>query len=106
MLLNNIKENFRVTYDSDRDGTFTAHKPNGVNIKFVMHRDGMYYHYTVNRQVTMMQTVTDNEKGYSQLQLSNAKNVRELYAKVGYPSIRDFIVMIKKNIINNFPVTF
>ena len=73
MLLNNAKEKFRVTYDSDRDGTFTVHKPNGVNIKFGMHRDGLHYHDTVNRQVTMVQTVIDNEKGYSQCQLINAK---------------------------------
>ena len=53
----------------------------------------------------MVQTVTDNEKGYSQRQLSNAKTSRDLYEKVGYPSIRDFIVMIKKNMINEFTVT-
>ena len=60
MSLKNVKEKFRVTYDSDRDGTFTVHKPNGVNTRFGMHRDGLHYHDTVNRQVTMVQTVTDN----------------------------------------------
>ena len=53
----------------------------------------------------MVQTVTENEKGYSQHQLINTKKARDLYAKVGYPSIRDFIVMIEKNMINNFPIT-
>ena len=95
MSLQNFKEKFRVTYDSTRDGTFTVHKPNGVNIRFGMHRYGLHYHDTVNRQGTMVQTVTDNEKGCSQRQLINAKKARDLYAKVGYPSIRDFIVMIK-----------
>ena len=76
-----------------------------MNIKFGMHRDGLYYHDTVNRQVTMVQTVTENEKGYSQRQLINAKKARDLYAKVGYPSISYFIIMIKKNMINNCPVT-
>ena len=37
MLLKNFKEKFRVTYDSDRDGTFTVNRPNGVNIKFEIH---------------------------------------------------------------------
>ena len=46
--LKNVKEKFRVTYDSNRDGTFTVHKPNGVNIKFGMHQDGLHYHDTVN----------------------------------------------------------
>ena len=58
MSLKNVKEKFRVTYDSDRDGTFTVHKPNGVNIKFGMHRVGLHCHDKLNRQVTMVQTVT------------------------------------------------
>ena len=52
------KEKFRVTYDSNRYSAFTFHKPNGVNIKFGMHHDGLHYHDTVNRQDTMVQTVT------------------------------------------------
>ena len=58
MSLKNVKENFKVTYDSDRDGTFTVHKPNGVKIKFIMHRGGLHFHDMVNRQVTIVQTVT------------------------------------------------
>ena len=58
--LKNAKEEFRVTYDSNRDGTFTVHKPNGVHIKFGMHQDGLHYNDTLNRQVTMLQTVTGN----------------------------------------------
>ena len=105
MSLKNVKEKFIVTYDSDRDGTFTVHNPNGVNIKFEMHRDGLHYHDTVNRQVTMVQTVKENEKGYSKRKLAGAKTARDLYAKVGYPSIKDFANMIKKDMIMNCPVT-
>ena len=42
MSLDNVKENFRVTYESDRDRNFTVHKPNGVNIKFGIHQDGLH----------------------------------------------------------------
>ena len=96
MSLKNVKEEFRVTYYSNRDGTFTIHKSNGVNIKFAMHFDGLHYHDTVNRQVAMVQTVTENEKGYSKRQLTNANTARYLYAKVSYPSIKDFANMVKK----------
>ena len=72
---------------------------------FGMHCDGLHYHDTVNRQVTIVQTVTENEKGYSKHQLTNAKTARDLYAKVGYPSIKDFANMIKKDTIMNYPVT-
>ena len=71
MSLKNVKEKFRFTYDSNRDGTFTVHKPKGVNIKSGMHCDGLRYHDTVNRQVTMVQTVTENEKGYSKRKLTD-----------------------------------
>ena len=76
MSLKNVKEKFRVTYDSDRDGTFTVHKPNIVNIKFGMHCNRLYYHDTVNRQVAMVQTVTENKKGYSKRQLTDAITAR------------------------------
>ena len=105
MFLKNVKDKFRVTYDSDRDGTFTVHKPNGVSIKFGMYCNGLHYHDMVNRQVTMVQTVTENEKGYSQHQLTNTETARDLYKKFGYPLIREFAIMIKKNMIMNCSTT-
>ena len=95
MALKNVKEKFRVTYDSGRDGTFTVHNPNGVNIKFIMHRDGLHYHDTVNRQVNMVQNLTENDKGYSKRQLTDVNTARDLYAKVRYPSIKGFANMVK-----------
>ena len=53
----------------------------------------------------MVQTVIENEKGYRKLQLTDVKTARDLYATVGYPSIKDFANMVKKNMIMNFPVT-
>ena len=70
-----------------------------------MHRGGLHYHNTVNRQVIMVQTVTENEKGYSKRQLTDARTVQDLYAKVGYPSIKDFANMVKENMIMSFPIT-
>ena len=90
MSLKDFKEKIRVTYNSGRDGTFTVHKPNGVNIRFRMHCNVLHYHDMVNRQVTMVQTVTENEKGYRKRQLADARTARDLYVKVGYPSIQDF----------------
>ena len=94
MSLKNVKDKFRVTYNSNREGTFTVHKPNEVNIKFGMHRDGLHYDDTVNRQVTMVQTMTENEKGYSKCQITDAKTLRDLYAKVSYPLTKDFANMV------------
>ena len=51
-----------------------------------------------------MQTVQENEEGYSQRQIQDAKKARDLYAKAGYPYTRDFQQMISKNLILNCPV--
>ena len=47
----------------------------------------------------------ENEEEYSQRQIQDAKKARELYAKVGYLSARDFKNIISKNLILNCPVT-
>ena len=52
-----------------------------------------------------MQTLQENEEGYSQRQIQDAKNDWDLYAKVGYPSARDFQQTISQNLILNCPVT-
>ena len=52
-----------------------------------------------------MQTVQENEEGYSQRQIQDAEKARDLYAKVRYPSTRDFQQMISQNLILNCPVT-
>ena len=53
----------------------------------------------------LIQTVQENEKGYSKRQIKDYQEVRDLYAKVGYPSPRDFQKLIADNMILNFPVT-
>ena len=70
-----------------------------------MHKDGLHYHDTRNCEITLVQTVQENEEGYNQRQIQDAKKARDLYAKVGYPSARDFQQIISKNLILNCPVT-
>ena len=70
-----------------------------------MHKDGLHYHDTRNREITLVQTVQENEEGYSQRQIQDAKKARKLYAKVGYLSARDFKNIISYNLILNCPVT-
>ena len=93
-----------MTYNSSTHGVFTVHKP-GQQLHFVMQKDGLNYHDTINREITLVQTVQENEEGYSQRQIQDAKKARDLYVKVGYPSARDFKNIISKNLILNCPVT-
>ena len=95
----------RVTYDSKSDDVFTVHMNKGRVMYFKIHKDWLHCHDTADRQVTLIQTVQQNEAGYSQRQLATARSARDLYSKVGHPSVQDFKAMIKNNMILNCPVT-
>ena len=99
-----MKNKYRVTYNSAKNGTFTVHKPD-AQLHFVMHQDGLHYHNTKNCEVTLIHTVQDNEEGYSKTQIKDAQEACDLYAEVGYPSPKDFQNLISENIILNCPVT-
>ena len=88
-----MKKKYCVTYDSAENGTFTVHKPD-AQLHFVMHQNGLHYHETKNREVTLIQTIQENKEGYSKKQIKDAQEARDLYAKVGYPSPRDFQKLI------------
>ena len=99
-----MKKKCCVTYDSAENGTFTVHTPD-AQLHFVMHQDGLHSHDTKNREVTLIQTVQENKEGYSKRQIKDAQGERDLYAKVCYPSPRDFHKLIAENMILNYPVT-
>jgi hypothetical protein len=100
--LKNVREKFHVTYD---EGSFQVHKPNGIDIHFRMHADGLHYHDTNNRELTMVSTVKSESEGFSKRQLEQAKTARDLQAKVGNPSIQDLKAIIQSNLIVNCPIT-
>ena len=89
LCLKNMKNKYRVTYDSAKNGTFTVHKTD-AQLHFVMHQDGLHYHDTKNCEVTLIQTVQENEECYSKRHIKDAQEACDLYDKVGYPSPRDF----------------
>ena len=41
LCLKNVKQKYRVTYDSSTNGVFTVHKP-GQLLHLVMHKDGLH----------------------------------------------------------------
>ena len=76
-----------------------------MQLHFVMHQDGLHYHDTKNCEVTLIQTVQENEEGYSKRHIKDTQGERDLYAKVGYPSPQYFQNLIAENMILNCPVT-
>jgi hypothetical protein len=105
--LKNARDKYHVTYDSLSDGAFKVHKPNGVDVHFVMHADGLHYHDTKNRQfpMPMVSTVKEESEGFSKRQIEQAKTARDFQAKVGHPSTQDMQSIVKSNLIVDCPVT-
>jgi hypothetical protein len=69
-----------------------------------MHSDGLHYHDCTNREIAFVQMVKQNEEGYSQQQLQQARLAKDVYAKVGHPSQHDFKAMVAGEMILNCPV--
>jgi hypothetical protein len=103
--LKNVCQKFHVTYDNQGEGAFVVHKPNGMEVHFVMHANGLHYHDTNNRQLTMVSTAKKEFKGFSKGQLEQAKIAQEFQNKVGHPSTQDLKTIIEDNLIVNCPVT-
>jgi hypothetical protein len=62
------------------------------------------HYYDPSVRHSFVQTVQENESGYSKRQLDRAKEARSLYAKVGHPSTKDFKAMVRNNMIMNCPI--
>ena len=99
--------NVHVTYNSrNGKGAFVMHKPNGINIHFVViHADGFHHHDTLNCQLTMVSTTAKQEsEGFSKRQIEQAKAACEFQAKARHPSTKDLLKsIVKSNLIVNCP---
>ena len=102
--LNNMKKKFRVSFDSKNGDKFIVHKPE-KEVWFKNSSNGLYYHDTRNRQISMVNTVKENTLGMTKREIEGAKKAKDLYMIMGYPSLEDFKNMIRQNMIMNCPIT-
>ncbi len=91
--LNNVTKKFRVTDDSAQGDHFTVHKADQL-IHFDKNDNDLFYHDAINRQITLLNTVAENEQGFSKRQLQQARYARKVYGSIGYPSMHDFKQMV------------
>ena len=108
--LQNVKNKFKVTYDSKDEDCFIIHKPDGIR-KFKATTNGLYALQMIELskgenkdEFQFLQTVEDNKSRFSQQAIKLAKKAKDLYGIVQYPSIKDFKEMIRHNLIKNCPV--
>merc|ERR1712197_200784 len=69
-----LTQQYRITYDSDKSGSFIVHRqPNKPNLHFIRHKSGLHYFKPGLTEFTLVETVADNKEGYSKRQLAGAK---------------------------------
>ena len=90
--LRNLMRQCRVTCNSD-DLMFVVHreKDGKPNMHFRMHESGLhYFDPREEKHMAFIATVSGNKEGFTQRQIKGAEAARALYAKLNYPSMKDF----------------
>lgn len=76
-------------------------KPNMI---FKKHPCGLHYYDPSDQDFTFINTVDENMKSYSKRQIQRAQVAKALFAKLSYPSWRDFKWIVRTNMIKDCPV--
>ena len=75
------------------------------NTELRMHKSELHYYNHRNKHFAFINTVSGNKEGYTQRQIKSAEVARTLYAKLCYPSWKEFKWVIRSNYIKDCPVT-
>jgi hypothetical protein len=126
--LSDLKKRHRITYDSDEEDAFLIHMDDEI-LKSECTPEGLYqykvskgYKKDLNVEVStsgtsnsntivalrtsvLINTLTENRKGYTLRQFERAKDARKLYHIVGTRTMDNFKSLLRMNIIKNCPVT-
>ena len=104
--LKNVIKQYRVTYDSNNKKFVVYIQDPGLpNTVFLMHSLGLHVYDPKEHgeaNMVFMNTVSDNIKAFTKKGIKGAKRSKQLYAKLMYPSDKDFRRVVKNNHINNF----
>jgi hypothetical protein len=90
--LRNFIQQYRVTYDSDNN-MFVVHRESQgkPNMEFRMHKCGLHYYDPRNeKHLAFVNTISENNKGFTKRQIKGAELARTLYKTFSYPSMKDF----------------
>jgi hypothetical protein len=109
--LNNLIQQYRVTYDSN-ELMFVVHRePQKPNMEFKMHESGLHYYDPRMRSnekiehLTFVNTVAENMSRFSKQQIKGAEVARTLYRTLDRPSMKDFKWIIRSHQMKDSPVT-
>ena len=102
-----LKQQYHITYDSDKENAFIVREPNTTHIKYIFKEshDGLYYHDLNNIQQVCITTVTENKQKYSQSDIKRADGVQTLQKIIGHPTARHLSHLLDHHLIPNSPFT-
>lgn len=77
------------------------------DMHFKLHDSGLHIYDPNSEQLSFLNTVgdTSNKEGFTKKQVEGAELARRLYAKLAFPSIKDFEWAVVSNQIQDCPVT-
>jgi len=101
-----VDQGCSVYVNTDEEDAIKVKNPEGDRIiKFERSENGLYFHDTQNRQIIFLNSQKENSQQYTKRQVAKAKEARNLYQMIGYPSINDFKNAIKYGYIQDCPIT-
>ena len=62
---------------------------------FKMHEYGLNPYNPTNKAVVLINNVSKNNKGFPKRQINGADQAKNMYAKLGYPSVKYFRWVVK-----------
>jgi hypothetical protein len=90
--LANVAKQYRVTYDIGDSKNFVVHGGTAglPNMHFKLHETGLHIYNPRNDVLSFVNTVEENMQGFTKQQIEGAHAARRLFAKLAYPSMKDF----------------
>ena len=65
-------------------------------MEFNMHESGIHCYNTTDKAVVIISNVSKNKQGFSKRKFNGAEQAKTLYAKLGYPSVKDFRWIVQR----------
>ena len=113
--LQDLVDRYRVTMDSTKENAFLVHTDRDGIVKFKANGRGLYTYQPTEKyikemaeknanEVSHVQTVKENRKGFSQREYERAVEARRLMHTVGAPTAEELKSVLRQNVIANCPV--
>ena len=106
LLLSQVEKKHRVAYDSTASKAFVVHKSDGSEHRFEQAKSGLFYmNAEQNSGTVLVNTVEENKSRYTERDYQRALAARRLQNTIGHKLMRDFLHIVKENLLKNCPIT-